>query len=471
MTAKRLLKRTEATLLILGALASSACGSDGAPGAGGNGGGNNGNGNNNGDTNGGGELDGGLDASMSKPDAEPGATGGPSVTDAGLVLGCKLEAEQLAIEIDNRGSHTWDAVQIEDTIHLVYEVPTCLSEPQLQAQRLDYLTFKSTGAFGKAEPIVNMADGACFFTRTPTLSPSKTDKPLLYYTSTASDAADLYQMQIGDNAAPGMLASGLTAVAEHIVASRFGEGKNLIAYVRSYPEIQPPPPSTSEVVTARPGLPPRVIFPQQEKTRVSTLALAEFPSTDELGGALAWVVDVVKKGETPRISLQPLDKSGDTSGETIELTKLVGTFSNVSIAILPEDSNEEYVGAVVYGVAPDDLHTELRFRTLAHDGTVGPEKSLTQSNQNAHSASITPFLDGYVVAYRNVDAALTAINLAFINTSGTMGAFGERTLIGALPSGGIPRVFVTNDGRVSVVFSDTNGQGTTLRAVRAICDP
>ncbi len=297
------------------------------------------------------------------------------MTDAGLVLGCVLEPEQLAVEIDKRGSHTWDALLVGDTIHLVYEVPTCLSEPQLRAQRLDYLTFKSTGAFGEAAAVVNGAESACYFTRTPTLSPSKSDKPLLYYTSTQGD--------------------------------------------------------------------------------------------------LAWVVDVVKEGEAPRISLQPLDKSGGASGDSHELTQRVGALSNVSIAVLPEAADKEYAGAVVYSIAPDDLHAEVRFRTIAHDGTVGPERSLTNAKRNAHSVSITPFGGGNVVAFRNVDAAATSINLAFISTSGTMATFGERTLIGARPSGegGPPKVFVTSDGRISVVFTDTDQKATTLRAVRAICDP
>lgn len=470
MTAKRLLKRTEATLLILGALASAACESDTAPGAGGNGGENNGNGNNNGSV----DLDGGLDASMSKPDEDASSsTGGPIVTDSGLTLECDLEPEQLAIEIDKRGSHTWDALQIGETIHLVYEIPTCPTEVQVQAQRLDYLTFKSTGEFGKGEPIVNGGDGVCQWTRTPTLSPSMSGKPLLYYTTNAtiSGNSELYQREIGSDEPPVQLAAyGSDPGVESTVASSFGEGKNLIAYVKAYSEIMGPPPTSSAVVTRRPGLPERELFPQQSKVHVSSLALAEFPAADALGGVLAWVVDVASP---PGITLQPLDKAGDASGDSHELTQAVGSASSVSIAILPKGEDDEFAGAVVYSVAPDDLHAEIRFRTLAHDGSIGPEVSITKGNRNAHSPSIVPFLDGYVMAFRNVDGAATSINVAFLNQSGNMAEFGERTLIGARPSGegGPPKVFVTNDARISVVFTDTDNTATTLRAVRAICDP
>lgn len=466
MTAKRLLKRTEATLLILGALASAACESDTAPGAGGNGGENNGNGNNNG----GAELDGGLDASMGKPAEDASnSTGGPIVTDSGVSLECDLEPEQLAIEIDKHGSRPWDALSLDDTIHLVYQMPACPSGSQVQAQRLDYLTFKSTGAFPEAKPVVNVDPSTCYAARTPTLSPGKLGEPLLYYTSTAAGKPDLYQLQLGDDAPADVITGGLDSIAEYTVASRFGPNKNLIAYSKAY-SVPSAPRTISEVVTRRPGLPENILFEQRPGTRVSALALAEFPAADELGGVLAWVVDV---GSPPGITLQPLDKAGDASGDSHELTQAVSGASTVSIAILPEGEDDEFAGAVVYSVAPDDLHAELRFRTLAHDGSIGPEVSITKGNRNAHSPSIVPFLDGYVVAFRNVDGAATSINVAFLHQSGNMAEFGERTLIGARPigEGGPPKVFVTNDGRISVVFTDTDDRTTTLRAVRAICDP
>jgi hypothetical protein len=455
-----------ALLCSLVGLAYMACGGDGDGGADLPSNNNNNNNNNNNGDNNGGEDSGAKDAEAELDAA--GDSGADSDASALPGAGCSIDEEQLTVKIDDRGSHTWDALQTDDTIHLAFEVPTCLNLPAQKAQHIEYLSFKSTGAFGEAQKIVNFGDGQCFFTRTPTLSVNGSGKPVIYHSGTNSGMADLYQKTVdGDT----MVMTTDSDLEEHIAVTPFGP-TDLVAFVNARAlNGRPATGWPGQLVTMRPGQLPNEIVSGDLLQHIAGVSIAAFDSSNELGGVIAWIADVVDTGATPAMRARLLNKKGEATGKEILLTEKLGAFSTLDIAMLPAGSDDVLAGAVIYGVALTDLQTEQRFRTIAKDGTFGPERKITTGERNATGGTLAPFAGGYVAAFRQIAGGITKIVLSFLDISGQLAPAGELSFIEADTSGTGPKVFVTSDGRFSVVFANTNGDGTFLRAVRGTCDP
>jgi hypothetical protein len=316
---------------------------------------------------------------------------------------------------------------------------------------------------------VNAGEDQCFWTRTPTLSRDG-ESVLLYYTDASSGTSELYQKQLGSELAPALVTMdpmGVNDIEKHIAAAPFGSS-DLIAYVNAKPTIGSAP-DLCDIVTRRPGLgDEQSIITQEQGWFISDLSLLAFPADHDLGGVLSYIAD---HGDgTSAMYAQLLDKGGQASGERFELSDKVGAFSNIAGITIPAGADPAVMGALVYTIGPDDLHSELRFRPINNDGTLGEERKLTSGNRNAQGIGIAEFGGGYAIAYRLIEGPNTSMVMNFVSYRGDVVPSGLRFITEADTSGSPPELFVTADGRITLVFANHNGDGMFLRAVRAICD-
>ena len=394
---------------------------------------------------------------MSGSDDDAGSSG--PVTS---VPRCKVDPSELSIKLAVEGASGWDAFEWNDTVHLAYQVPVC-SDDATPGERIDYLTFQSTGAFAEPRPVAG--EGQCSHTQAPVLGPGEQQNPVLLYTSDAGGSSELYQAQLGT----GESAAQLTLDAqgegeEHAVLVPFGSS-NLLAYVNT--QVQQVGPSIGQIVTRRVGFAEQEIVSAESRSHITDLALGAFSSDSELGGVLAWITNV---SEQVGIFAQRLDRAGKPVDGPVLLSSQVGALSNVSILMLPKGAHEEMAGIIAYGVSPRGANTELRFRTVSLDGSIGDEQPLTTGAINAQGIGIAYYASGYALVYRVILENEAWLHVRVVDVLGNTTSYGELLLVPCAPGGDPPEAFVTTDGRLTVVFSERTAEGTTLRAVRAICD-
>ena len=270
---------------------------------------------------------------MSGSDDDAGSSG--PVTS---VPRCKVDPSELSIKLAVEGASGWDAFEWNDTVHLAYQVPVC-SDDATPGERIDYLTFQSTGAFGTPSAVAG--EGQCSHTQAPVLGPGEQQKPVLLYTSDAGGSSELYQAQLGT----GESAAQLTLDAqgegeEHAVLVPFGSS-NLLAYVNT--QVQQVGPSIGQIVTRRVGFAEQEIVSAESRSHITDLALGAFSSDSELGGVLAWITNV---SEQVGIFAQRLDRAGKPVDGPVLLSSQVGALSNVSILMLPKGAHEEMAGII-----------------------------------------------------------------------------------------------------------------------------
>ena len=167
---------------------------------------------------------------------------------------------------------------------------------------------------------------------------------------------------------------------------------------------------------------------------------------------------------------QPVRRAGKPAQGPVLLSTHVGALSNVSILMLPKGAHEEMAGVIAYGVSPRGANTELRFRTVSLDGTIGDEQPLTTGAINAQGIGIAYYASGYALVYRVILENEAWLHVRVVDVLGNTTSYGELILVESAPAGDPPEAFVTTDGRLTVVFTDQTAEGTRLRAVRAICD-
>jgi hypothetical protein len=377
---------------------------------------------------------------------------------------CKVDPSQLTLDITEGGVQTWSALEWGDTIHLAYQMPACTDDSS-DAQSLHYLTFQSTGAYGKDEVVVGAGDD-CAAYRTPALAEGDDGKALLFYSSTVGGSDELYQCEPEGPAGAAQLTLDASSEEgeEHTTSIRLG-ASNLIAYVNTTP--QPTGPSIGQIVTRRVGFPEQEVLSADAGGHIADLALGAFSSDSTHGGVVAWIA---QGGAAPGIYARLLDKAGQPTTAPTLLSSAVGTFSNLGIRMLPKGAHAEMAGVIVYGISPRGTSTELRIRTLSLDGTIGDEQPITTGAIDAQGVGIAYYASGYALVYRVVEQAQTSLHVRVIDVLGNTTSYAELVLVAAAPLGHPAKVFVTTDGRLNVVFSDITASGTKLRVVRAICD-
>jgi hypothetical protein len=326
-------------------------------------------------------------------------------------------------------------------------------------QGIRRVTFQSTGPFAAPENLLHMAAGDCAITRSPVLGATPTGQPVVYYLAAESE---LSRFVFGSDAPePFTMDPPEMNELEEFVASASFEQRELVAYVNTFRVF--PDPAHGQLVTREVGQPEHSLIERSEMRHFSSLALAAFPSA---GGALALVSDT----PTTNIQLQLLGSNGEARGPLSMLSAAVSTGTNVALAT--RRTGQQDVGAVVFTeAAPGGATQQVVFRPFDSAGTLGAAVRLVSMDRDARNVSVTPFADGYAVAFRLLAGrANPVIQLAFVNAQGRApSGGGERTLTDASASGGDVKVLTASDGRLVVAFTDRTDDGLFLRVLRANC--
>lgn len=405
-------------------------------------------------------LDGSVDASVMD------ATLDASISDAALEAArpdasaipgtCTIEAES-SFAFEESGERAWAALQHQDTVHVAFVARSC-GERETLGTAIHYLTVRSTGALEPERVLTNDDQGVCLLAHTPALAPNAAGGVDLFYTSDERNGFELYQRSVEPDAGVQRLTEDPAGALDNeleTVATAVSSG-SLVAYSNRL--------LTSDVggiVTRLAGQPELELLSPTLGHAPQDLVMVPLAGGNA-AGVLGWVS---KRAGARSISLQPFAATGAALGDRVELSSTIGAFSTLALA-----SNAEH-RAVVYTRASSANH-ELRYHQLDAEGRpTGEEKALTVPNRSAVNPALAPYANGYVVAFREVPSSSQtppSLKLLFITRSGT-DPNSERQLATAAPSGGDTRVFVANDGRLIVLWSDYTATGASLRIVRARC--
>jgi len=151
--------------------------------------------------------------------------------------------------------------------------------------------------------------------------------------------------------------------------------------------------------------------------------------------------------------------SGAPTGTLTTLTTQIGGTSAVDIA-----KGKDGAGAIIYTEAPAGAVHQLRFREIDETGKISSSiRNLTNANQNLRDISIAAYSHGFVIAYRRVGGlpdAQASIYLQFVDEMGNIS--GTRLVTKAALTGGGLKVLVANDGRLIVLWAETE---TTMNPI------
>jgi hypothetical protein len=395
-----------------------------------------------------------------KVDGAPDDAAEPVLADAGDAAQasseCVVEGDPIALPVEESIERAWTAVLDGDVVHLAYAVTTCGAVGSASGTRLDYRTMRSVGALSEATVLTPDLDGACRLVRSPALA-AHGGVMSAYYTSNGEGSFELYERDVA-LARPALRRSEDAVGAENseLLTEAYGFGDTpLLTYVN-----QSSPGAATQLVSARPGLGETEIVGLGLAQRHVRLALGAAPSA-ALGGLLAWVSE---RTGAFAIELQPLSIAGAPQGARATLSNAVGGLSDVALAARAGHA------AVVYVVQTGSI-AELRYREIDAAGRPSPrEVKLTTANRSVSSSAIAAYANGYVVAFRELPLRSDmpgAMRLSFITKEGAIG--GERRISDAARGSGAARVFVMNDGRLIVLWSDSEASGTMLRGLRLRC--
>lgn len=126
-------------------------------------------------------------------------------------------------------------------------------------------------------------------------------------------------------------------------------------------------------------------------------------------------------------------------------------------------------GAVVFNVLSNDIRQDIRFVRIGDEGQViGRERSIGSAPSGQANGSITPYADGFVVAYRGLVSLDEAeIRLAFVSDDGVL--IDEDVIASAAALGHGPFVRQSDDGNFGLAWTDDEPSGEALRAALVRC--
>jgi hypothetical protein len=382
------------------------------------------------------ESDAGDDAAADSGEPEQDA-GAPDV-DAGELSQC--EGDVLEFPAANAPGRPFSAAQSGNLTQLVYLVPAGGgSYGSSMAQGLRYVSFETTGAASEPEDAANVGVASYAKTRDPTLA-ARGGTLDLFYVSNQDGPYELYHKELSAPGAEAARETTNTGRNEFVpVAARFG-GKLAVAYSDEPAQPSVPGAVAFKFAASEPG----ELTPESFGARASRLAFAELGS----GGAVAFVSEIE---DGAGIYLQSVSADGAPRGGPATLSERVGGASGVSLAPGREGS------AVVYTEVPSGTIHQLRFRNVDADGQPSATvRALTSANQDLREIALAAYSHGYVIAYRRMGgpgSAQASIYLMFVDAEGNVG--GTRLVRAATASGRGIDVMVANDGRLIVVWSDT----------------
>lgn len=402
------------------------------------------------------------DASEEDGGGEPQSDAGAPENDAGEFSQC--EGDVLEFPGANAPGRPFSAVQNGNVTQLVYLVASGGGTlGSSAAQGLRHVSFETTGDPSEPEDVANVGVDSYAKTRDPALVVRGAALEL-FYTSNQDGAYELYRKDLATpDAAAVRETSNLDRNEFWPVAARLGDAAAVV--YSDEPAARGVPGALAFKFA---GDAPAELTPESLGIRASQLAFAELGA----GGAVGFVSDL---DGGVGIYLQGVSAEGAPIGELSTLTERIGGASSVDLA------RGRQGAAVVYTEVPSGTVHQLRFRKLDGEGQLtATARALTSANQDLRDVAIAAYSHGYVVAYRRLGglaSAAASIFLMFIDGDGNVG--GTRLVRAATSSGRGIDVLVANDGRLIVVWSDTetvtnpSNQRTEtelrVRAARLLC--
>lgn len=382
------------------------------------------------------EDDAGDDAAEADS-GEPEDAGVPG-PDGGELSQC--EGEVLEFRAANASGRPFSAAQSGNVTHLVYLVPSAGgSYESPAAQGLRYVSFETKGAASEPEDVANVGADSYARTRDPSVV-ARSGAVDLFYTSNQDGPYELYHKELS---APGAEATRETTNTDRNefapVAARFS-GELAVVYSDEPSELSEPGAVGFKFAAST----PEELTPASFGIRASRLAFAELGS----GGAVAFVSELE---DGTGIYLQGVSADGTPRADPATLSERIGGASGVSLARGREGA------AVVYTEVPSGTFHQLRFRNVEASGKPSATvRALTSGNQDLRDIALAAYSHGYVIAYRRMGgpaSAQASIYLMFVDVEGNIG--GTRLVRAATANGRGVEVLVANDGRLIVVWSDT----------------
>jgi hypothetical protein len=395
------------------------------------------------------EVDGGADADVPQPDG-------------GQLSQCK--GDVLEFPAANAPGRPFSAAQSGNRTHLVYLVAAGGgSLGSSTAQGLRYVSFATTGEPSDAQDVANVGTASYAKTRDPALV-ARGAAVDLFYTSNQDGPYELYHKDLTKDDATAERETSNVDRNEFTSAAASLDGELAVVYSDEPPQLG----AAGALAFKFAGEEALEVTPESFGIRATELAFAE------LSGVAA-AAFVSEREDNAGIYLQALSTAGEVRGEAVALSEEVGSASGVDLA------RGQSGAAVVYTEAPSGPIHQLRFRNIDGDGQPsGPVRLLTSANQDLLEVALAAYSQGYVIAYRRIGgpaSAAASIHLMFVDAEGNVG--GTRLVRSATSSGRGIDVMVGNDGRLIVIWADTEQvtdpgtqrQETELRvrAARVLC--
>jgi hypothetical protein len=366
--------------------------------------------------------------------------GGLPRVDAGDVSEC--EGDILEFNAARVVGRPLTAAIAGNRVHLAYVVPATTTVATNDTG-LRYVPFDTTGDVGMAVDVVNVGVDSYYRTRDPSLiaGPNKVE---LFYTSNSEGSYELFHKDLTAASAPSRETSNTGRNEYALAAGLFGDSA-VVAYSDEPSDVSLP----GALALKLPGMPASELVPEASGYRAAQIAFAQIGGSDARRAVAAFVSD--SSGKRGVFAL-PVASNGAPGGALVTLTTSIGGASAVDVG-----RNRDGRGALLWTETPAGSVHQLRFRSIAEDGTIGSAaRALTTGNQDVRDFSVAAYSHGYVVAYRRVGGVLgqaASIWLLFIDPDGNTS--GTRLVHTASLSGGGLKVLVANDGRLIVLWADT----------------
>lgn len=401
-----------------------------------------------------------------KPVVDAGSDAAP-LPDGGNVSEC--EGDVLEFEGARSTGRPLTAALTGNTTHLVYVVPSGGgSSGNNPNQGLRYVSFGTSSKPADPVDLVNVGIDVYNRTRDPYLVARGQTLDLVYTSADSGNPFDLFYMDVAASA-PALQETRNNSVIESAnVAAAYGDQLGILYSADTAAANMP-----GALMFQRQGAAGTELIPASQGYHAAQIAFAGFGEGSGLRGVAAFISDIAAK---PGIFAQSVGADGSASGTVTTLSTLLGGTSGVDIA-----KGRDGGGALIYTEAPGGTVHQLRFREIDSTGKIsGLITNLTVPNQDLRDISIAAYSHGYVIAYRRLGGLVdqpASIYLLFVDAQGNTS--GTRLVHGAQITGGGLKVLVANDGRLIVLWGDTETVmnpdtkkteiGLRVRAARLTC--
>lgn len=328
------------------------------------------------------------------------------------------------------------------------------------ADRLRSLRFALTGAVLDDGP---SWERDCLELREPALARVASGALTLFVG--AEEVGDVFQAKQDGGAALVALSSSERAHDFGLAAATLaGASAPTLAFVSE--AARAPAGEPAAILSVQPGKVAEQILGVDAQQRASRLALGPLALAAAPQAARGIALWVNGAANNRGIYARRVDDVGRGLGEVVSLSRSVGAQSAVAIT----------QNALVYSESRDGELHELRFRTVDAAGSFGAPVKLTGASEDVIHFAISPFRDGYAVAYRNRGSALnpqTQLQLLFVDQRGNLG--GVRHVAETTASGTRVAMVASADGRLVLAWdeqqaADAGGREARLRVRRLTCN-